>query len=194
MTQLQRLAQQAIASCHGDLLTAYRLFSLGVRDEPRLIGELFDRVFDSGSQADSARQGIGDAAGKNGGGVSQGSNDAPNEESDRPAAPKPWKKRKPVGTKISKAAGFAVAMSLYDKKFGTTSLTFRTASLYDIINAERSGSMYTRLMTLLRTSKAWPKDALLPAVYSEKELQALIERSCEAVPPLPPEALSLPSR
>ena len=96
----------------------------------------------------------------------------------------------PPPTKISKVAAARVAKnSIYDMSIGMQ-LTFRTAKLYDIINNERAGSRYTRMMTLLRTSKQWPDDAAVPDVYSEKELKAIIKKADEALPPLPVEAFS----
>lgn len=96
----------------------------------------------------------------------------------------------PSSTSISKLAATRVAKnSIYDMRIGVE-LTFRTAKLYDIINNERAGSRYTRVMTLLRTRKAWPDDAAVPDVYSEKELRAIMKEADKAMPPLPIEAFT----
>ena len=114
------------------------------------------------------------------GGVSQ-FHSASHHNDDRPSPP---------STKISKLAATRVAKSsIYDMRIGLE-LTFRTAKLYDIINNERAGSRYTRVMTLLRIRKMWPDDAAVPDVYSEKELRAIIKEADKAVPPLPTEAFT----
>lgn len=79
--------------------------------------------------------------------------------------------------------------SVYDMRIGTE-LTFRTARLFDVVNAERAGSRYTRVMTLLRTSKAWPEGATVPQVYSEAELKGLMADADKALASIPTEAIA----
>lgn len=91
-------------------------------------------------------------------------------------------------TRIGSRAAASVAMSsVYDMTLGS-SLTFRNAYLADIINGERAGSKFTRVMTLLRTRKAWPEGATVPQVYSERELKQILDEAQNAIPPLPLEA------
>ena len=99
------------------------------------------------------------------------------------------KRRVAPSTKISSKAAAAVARSsVYDMRMGTE-ITFRTAKLFDVINAERAGSRYTHVMTMLRTRKAWPADATVPDVYSEAELKAMLKEANDSLPALPTEAL-----
>lgn len=112
------------------------------------------------------------------GGVSQDPRESQS-DTDRPSPP---------STKISKAAAETVArQSIYDLHIGFD-ITLRNADLITIINSERRGSKYTRYMTLLRTSKRWPKGAKVPDVYSERELRSLLVEAEKAIPPLPLEA------
>lgn len=87
--------------------------------------------------------------------------------------------------KISTAGALAAVRSVYDMSIGPNDVRFRTATLFDIVNAERAGSRYTRVMTLLRTRKAWPDGAKLPEVYTERELKDILDEANEAMPPLP---------
>lgn len=94
-------------------------------------------------------------------------------------------RRVPAPTKISRAAAIAVATSVYDRRIGPSDVSFRTATLFDIVNAERAGSRYTRAMSLLRTRKAWPEGATLPSVYTEAELASILDEAAQAMPPIP---------
>src|SRR5690606_19377630 len=85
--------------------------------------------------------------------------------------------------KIGTAGALAAVRSVYDMSIGPNDVRFRTATLFDIVNAERAGSRYTRVMTLLRTRKAWPDGAKLPEVYTERELKDILDEANEAMPP-----------
>jgi hypothetical protein len=175
LQQLDDVARSAVEKAKGDEPTAIRLLIGAVISNAHLLAELFGlsrETIHARARAYLSELGRG--------GVSQIAHES-QRSGDRPAAP---------STRISGHAARSVVKSVYDMRIGPVEITFRSATLIDVVNAERAGSKYTHVMTTLRTSKHWPKDATLPDVYSEDELATILKQAQDAMPPLPPEVVN----